>query len=418
MKSGFKCQYYRMPCGKYKNLGVNIDLVWQRNAPFVKKISLENDMNCDGFCLTAKMKIQCLRKISRHGGWFFSEGCLPIREIEAIRPPDKITFAFSRNRNLVCAQIIGVPPQSESKVEDFISLVTLSRFRFLLQYEEFEEVAFDRAAVQYAMICDVAIVNKIFSGEDILINRWGQCCHHIDFSGNNFALMPVSRFQDYDETEPYLYYGMADVIVCNSLIGAVFRCANGLLPNLPSSGGAPAPHVGGHFCRTNMDTGAFDVMIDNCHAHSFIDVGCGTGGMVAYAKWKGLYSIGIDGDTSLPNHTFRVYYDFTIGDSEKLLTRDIDLLWTVEFLEHIEEKFLPNLLGVFKKARQIISTAATPGQLGYHHVNCRDAQYWCQWFAYHGFEMDLELTAKIRARSTMRSNFMRDNGLVWRRKDG
>lgn len=414
MKSELVCQCYRLFSSQYKNLVTNMDSIWQKNAPFVQKLFYENNINDSDICAKAKAKLQQLNQLSKTGGWLFTEGCLPIHEITSLPAPHQITFAFSRNSKVYSAQIMGIPPHSETMINDFISIVMSPQCHSLLQYEYLEEIAFDRAANQFASKCDVGKYEQVFYDEDILINRWGLHKHFVDLHDVIFVLMPISRFKNYDETEPYLYYNMEDILESDSVLGNIFRYALGTSQDLPTRLITPASHLGGHFHRTNMDIGALDVMMANCHVQSFIDIGCGTGGMVAYAKWKGLTAIGVDGDTSLPKYSFMVYHDFTANYTGYLLSKRFDLLWTVEFLEHIEEKFLPHLLGILKNVHFIVSTAAPPGKDGFHHVNCRNENYWSKWFACIGFEKDSELTDKVRKRSTMRSNFMRDNGIVWR----
>ncbi len=412
-----KSNCYRLASRALKNLGKSIDSIWRRNAPFVRVVYSVNHMDDNEVCAIARTRLHCLKQLSVSGGWFFSEGCLPVCRINGLRAPDKLTFAFSPNRKSVTAQIIGMPPHSESRILEFISIVMSPQFRFLLQCEDLEMLAFDRAAIQYATNRDVGIVSQIFESDDILINRWGLRCHDdMVLSDVSFVVMPVSRFQYYDETEPYLYYDVDDVMANDSVLGAVFRYALKGSSGLQTCHVTSAPHLGGHFNRTNMDKGALDVMINKCHVRSLIDVGCGTGGMVAYAKWKGLNAIGIDGDDSLPHYSYMICHDFTTSSLDSLPSRDFDLLWTVEFLEHIEERFLPNLRGIFRKARYVISTAAPLGQYGYHHVNCQDDKYWRDWFEDLGFDVDKKLTTTVRHRSTMRSNFMRNNGVVWRRR--
>ena len=54
------------------------------------------------------------------------------------------------------------------------------------------------------------------------------------------------------------------------------------------------PHLGGHQNKTHLDNGALDWLIKTFDAKSFLDIGCGPGGMVELAKSKGLLVKGID----------------------------------------------------------------------------------------------------------------------------
>ena len=63
--------------------------------------------------------------------------------------------------------------------------------------------------------------------------------------------------------------------------------------------------------------------------------------------------------------------------------------------------------------------AAEPGAPGWHHVNCRTADYWKGVFAGAGFEFDESLTAMTRmiaACNTSVFNHYRRSGLAFRRR--
>ena len=101
------------------------------------------------------------------------------------------------------------------------------------------------------------------------------------------------------------------------------------------------PHLGGHQGKTHIDEGALQWLV-NLGIKSFIDIGCGPGGMVELANNKGLRTIGVDGDYTLtrfdPNYF--VIHDYTKGSP--IIHEDYDVAWSVEFLEHVEEKYMAN----------------------------------------------------------------------------
>ena len=151
-----------------------------------------------------------------------------------------------------------------------------------------------------------------------------------------------------------------------------------------------------------------------------VDIGCGPGGQVGWARSMGIINaIGIDGDPALPVRDWIVRHDFTTGtplgiqhgvDTGAPL---FDLAWSVEFLEHLEEKYLPNVMPLFARCEYAIVTAAPPGKGGHHHVNCQDWVYWATVFQDYGLRLDPGLTKDVRESSSMEREFMRENGLVF-----
>ena len=74
-------------------------------------------------------------------------------------------------------------------------------------------------------------------------------------------------------------------------------------------------HLGGHNGITHLDQGALDWLIDTFQPQTFLDVGCGPGGMVELADKNGLDSLGIDGDHTVIRYNIDRFllHDFTLG---------------------------------------------------------------------------------------------------------
>lgn len=173
-------------------------------------------------------------------------------------------------------------------------------------------------------------------------------------------------------------------------------------------------HLGGHYNITHLDHGALNWAVKTFNVSSMIDVGCGPGGMVRYAKALGLTADGIDGDPSVKSS---ILHDFTQGSLD---VKEYDLAWCVEFVEHVEEKYIDNFFSVFSKCKYLIMTHAVPGQKGWHHVNCQEEDYWVQKLKNINFVLDKEYTKTLRNESTMNLNnrwepYMRKTGLFFRR---
>lgn len=175
-----------------------------------------------------------------------------------------------------------------------------------------------------------------------------------------------------------------------------------------------AGHLGGHENLTQFDEGAFDWLQRLTGAQSFIDIGCGPGGMAAYALSRGLRARGVDGDPGCARGSpFIIEHDYATGPLD---AGRFDLGWAVEFVEHVDECYLPNFMATFAGCDTVFITAAVPGQPGHHHVNCQWGDYWVARFDEAGFDHDREATLGVRAASTMRSRFTEQTGLVFRRR--
>ena len=182
-------------------------------------------------------------------------------------------------------------------------------------------------------------------------------------------------------------------------------------------------HLGGQV-DGNVDIGVVSTIVDALPVRSLIDIGCGDGAATLAYAGLGLDVRGIDGDwTRLPDDERFVLHDFTAGP---FAVKPADLAYSVEFLEHIEERFLPNVMPLFAACRFAVVTAALPGQVGHHHVNCRGQAYWRNAFDAYGMTYDDRFTATLRAASTMCKakgpntgkpiRFFRRTGMFFRRR--
>lgn len=140
--------------------------------------------------------------------------------------------------------------------------------------------------------------------------------------------------------------------------------------------------------------------IDTFQVRSMLDVGCGEGHSARFFLEQGCDILGVEGcpqalaDTAIPGQV--VGHDFTVGACQP--PRPIDLVWSCEFLEHVESRYEDNILATFAHAQKaILVTHAFPGQDdGHHHVNCRPSRHWIQRIDALGFTCDVALTIQAR----------------------
>jgi len=171
------------------------------------------------------------------------------------------------------------------------------------------------------------------------------------------------------------------------------------------------PHVGGHGNVTHIDVGALGYIKRTFNIESMIDVGCGTMGMSSVASGFKIKYTGIDGDPNLNHKKNFVFHDYTNGPC--LLDERYDLGWSVEFVEHVDQKYVANFMDSFKRCKYVCITHALPGKAGYHHVNCQPSDYWIDIFTNNGFEYSETHTKELRLHSSMKREFMCKTGMIF-----
>ena len=138
------------------------------------------------------------------------------------------------------------------------------------------------------------------------------------------------------------------------------------------------------------DTGTFcptlwRYLVDRFAAKSVLDVGCGEGHAVHFFRQLGLIVHGIDG---LPINVSRAVTPISLHDIlSGPFVMPVDLVWSCEVAEHIAPERVDYFLDTLANGRVVAMTHATPGQDGYHHVNCQAAEYWIEKMAQRGYAL-------------------------------
>lgn len=172
-------------------------------------------------------------------------------------------------------------------------------------------------------------------------------------------------------------------------------------------------HLGGAYLECNdANTYCPDVwqyLIDKYHIKTVVDIGAGAGFNTVWFHERGLHAVAIEGwdeaiaSTKMPMERV-IQHDYTLGP---LPIPRTDLAWSSEFVEHVEERFIPNWMATVKCCRYFVFTFAVPGQTGYHHVCERPYEFWQQICNLNGFVEIPEETAYLRST---------DQGGAWGRK--
>jgi glycosyltransferase involved in cell wall biosynthesis len=136
--------------------------------------------------------------------------------------------------------------------------------------------------------------------------------------------------------------------------------------------------------------------------HSVLDVGCGEGHSLKWFLEHGVSGRGIEGlpgaIAASPVRHKIFWHDYQLGPYWQPLMREprFDLIWSCEFVEHVDESFVDNFLADFARGEVIAMTHAVPGQGGWHHVNCQDSNYWIDRITKLGYQFELQATQESR----------------------
>lgn len=176
-----------------------------------------------------------------------------------------------------------------------------------------------------------------------------------------------------------------------------------------------APHVGGNILEGDPATFAptvWDYVIKRFSLGSVMDLGSGMGYAAQYFHNKGMRVLAIDGMIENCRNAIypTIYLDLTISKA----IASVDLVHCQEVVEHIEERFLDNLLSSLACGKFILMTNALPGQGGYHHVNEQPTEYWINHLKRYNCEVLVEDTNRIRKMAaTDGASFLARTGLIF-----
>jgi len=174
-----------------------------------------------------------------------------------------------------------------------------------------------------------------------------------------------------------------------------------------------ADHLGGAIPEGDTNTIMPDVwgyLLVKYDPKVVLDLGCGYGHALKWFREHGLCNIvGVEGWTEaiekslVKGHV--IEHDFSKGPAP--ISGPFDLVWSAEFLEHVDEEFLPNVMTAMRLARHACVTHAEPGQHGHHHVNCQTTEYWIEKFSQYGFNYLSAETELLRRTDRWRATWGR-----------
>ena len=160
-------------------------------------------------------------------------------------------------------------------------------------------------------------------------------------------------------------------------------------------------HLGGYWPGGDPNTYCPELwssLVAEWKITSVLDVGCGQGISTKYFHDLGLRVLGVEGGKNalrtspVPHLIHR--HDYTEGPY--VPDAPFDLVWCCEFVEHVEERYVSNFLASFASGQYCVLTHAFPNQEGFHHVNCRTAEYWIDKLESIEFTFEQAITERLR----------------------
>jgi SAM-dependent methyltransferase len=175
------------------------------------------------------------------------------------------------------------------------------------------------------------------------------------------------------------------------------------------------PHLGGNFIEINPSTycpQAWKYLIDRFNIKSVLDVGSGRGHAAKWFAQQNLETYAIDGlEDNILN---AVHPTVKVDLTETYFSKAVDLVNCIEVVEHVDEKYLDNLLKTLCSGKYIFMTHGVPGQEGHHHVNCQPTEYWLNQLNQCGY---IELTQESETIRTIakatKAKHLRDTSLLF-----
>jgi 2-polyprenyl-3-methyl-5-hydroxy-6-metoxy-1,4-benzoquinol methylase len=135
---------------------------------------------------------------------------------------------------------------------------------------------------------------------------------------------------------------------------------------------------------------------------SVVDVGCGTGAILAAFREKGCHVDGLEYSEAALDYCRRRGLEITKFNIEQddittvLMGQKYDVAISLEVAEHLPENIADRYVALLcRLAPIIVMSAAQPGQGGTDHVNEQPHSYWVEKFGTHKFMLDEKITNKF-----------------------
>lgn len=169
--------------------------------------------------------------------------------------------------------------------------------------------------------------------------------------------------------------------------------------------------------------GLADFISQKLKPKSVFEFGCGLGLYLDHiaksTNASDLHGIEPNGMPSNTNKVFIHAIDIVRDGIPISLLKNFDLVYSIEVLEHIEQKYHDDIILFLSKIceRVFVFSAAQPGQEGVGHISCRPQEEWIDLISSNGFKLCRQQTFKIRQACDKKNLNHRNNLLVFKKKN-
>jgi hypothetical protein len=381
----------------------------------------DRDLPLDSLALNHQSDFIRAYLLAHHGGLYVDADCVALRDLSPLTEMARQHgfVGYREPQGYMSCNLMGARAGGAVIADHYRRVVTRLRQRTPLQWLDLASTPMNAAIAargREALILPTQAVMPLpWNESEALAVRRDDSRHAALMVEDAWCYMLSNNTIRSDERTRLLSHMPAEHLLAERyFLSYLLRRGLDLPPLADAFVPEPTPeHLGGHEHKTQFDEGALDYLIARFGASSFLDVGCGPPGMVYYARSRGLHAMGVDGDPLYARDSpVIIEHDYARGPLD---AGRYDLGWAVEFVEHVDEDYVPHFMATFGGCEHVFITAAVPGQPGHHHVNCQWGDYWIARFAEAGFVHDPDATAGVRAHSSMRSRFSEQTGLVFNR---
>jgi 2-polyprenyl-3-methyl-5-hydroxy-6-metoxy-1,4-benzoquinol methylase len=151
------------------------------------------------------------------------------------------------------------------------------------------------------------------------------------------------------------------------------------------------PHLGGNqprIMKSSYVPNSWKYILDHYDIKTALDIGGGFGFCTKWFIDQGVDCTLVDGlEYNVTNGVASdngIVHDLQDGPVNH---EEVDLVVCIEVVEHVKEEYLKNLLDSLALGKYILMTFATPGQAGWHHVNCQPEKYWLDHLSKYGYSV-------------------------------
>ena len=199
---------------------------------------------------------------------------------------------------------------------------------------------------------------------------------------------------------------------------------NGILV-IDYPGGCPmvvdphVPHLGGNMRggdgATDYTADLWPWLVKKFSPRTVLDVGCAEGHALRAFQALGCKVVGVEGlwQNARRCEVPVIVHDLTMGP---IITEGVDLIWCCDVVEHVEERYVDNIIRTLRCAPVCVLVHGTDEHVnsGWHHVNNKPASYWVERMASAGMIYDEAVTAEALASAPR--GWFQTSGKIYRRK--